>query len=429
MLIATSLMYSTDEWEIEKQKKAMGTWENIGFRIISCNVKEEIEVLRKVFPKVFFVELKRSGKEKTGKPFPYIYDMLQILSDHVLEEKELCGIINSDIFLKNISEEEIREHFVRNEKKVLIMHRYDIDNENDRAGEYYFSGVDAFFFQNNYISNFPDKGFMLGRPEWDHWFLYEASHAGMQILEIKNKIAFHIKHRQRWSAAESNTMVSNQMKEQKVQAFDEEYYYCTNEIMANLQNRVSLNGTGVSGEELLIEKDGFYMDAEREQLIQWENTAFQTENIPESIGVIYFKNNKPYRICAAHREVLVNLDGTFSLGSFFEKEKGKGCILKYVDFKDFDFVKKLGRFYVYPAGRASRLLVDCLNTYQIPILGMVDRDQSLCGKTYKDKEIFNLSVLENKDSYDHVLIVSNLYVKEIYDSLSKMIKKEKLIVL
>ena len=77
--------------------------------------------------------------------------MLQILSDNACEEKELCGIVNSDIFLKNILAEEIQEQFVEDENKVLIMHRYDIDDENDIAGEYYFSGIDAFFFQNNYI--------------------------------------------------------------------------------------------------------------------------------------------------------------------------------------------------------------------------------------------------------------------------------------
>lgn len=429
MLIATSLMYSQDKWEIEKQKKAMQTWEAIGFRVISCNVPEEIELLQKVFPQVTFIELERSGKEKTGKPFPFIYDILQILNSNVHEEKELCGIVNSDIFLKKISADEIRAHFVKYEKRILIMHRYDIDDESDITGEYYFSGIDAFFFQKSCISYFPDKGFMLGRPEWDHWFLYEAQKAGMQILEIKNKIAFHIKHKQRWTPAESNSMASNQIKKQETQSFDEEYYYHTNEIMADLQNRILLGDETNRRDELVIMKDGFYVDADRECLIQWEKEIFHTETVPESIGIVYFKNNKPYRICASHCEVTANQDETFSSGNIVENEKEKGIISKYIDFKDFDFVKTLGRFFVYPAGRASRLLIDCLDTYKIPVLGMVDRDKSLCGKKYKNREIFDLSVLENIDSYDHVLIVSNLYVKEIYESLAKSINKEKLLVI
>ena len=139
MLIATSLMYSEDEWEIEKQRKAMCTWKDMGFRVISCNVLTEIEILREVFPEVSFVELKRSGKEKAGKPFPFIYDILQALKNNTLEEKELCGIVNSDIFLKNVSANVIKEYFRVADNRVLIMHRYDIDNEYDTKGEYYFS--------------------------------------------------------------------------------------------------------------------------------------------------------------------------------------------------------------------------------------------------------------------------------------------------
>lgn len=429
MLIATSLMYSKDNLEIEKQKKAMQTWKDIGFRVISSNVIEEIEVLREVFPDVFFVELKRSGKELTGKPFPFIYDMLQALKGNTQKEDDICGIVNSDIFLKNISAEEIQAYFRVSDNRVLIMHRYDIDEEEDTKGEYYFSGIDVFFFERKYISIFPDKGFMLGRPEWDHWFLYEADNAGMQILEIKNKLAFHIKHRQRWTASESNQMASKQKNQVKKQSFDEEYYYRTNELMANLQNRILLGSPEGIPSETVIKQDGFWDDGNRENLMRWEKESFSIEDVPESIGVLYFKDNRPFRLCALHRQVKENVDGTFSLGEILENERDKGNILKYIDFKDFDFVKSLGKVYVYPAGRAARLLIDCLDAYHIPVLGMVDRDESLWGKTYMGKEIFGLSVLDDAFSYDHVIIASNLYVKEIYEGLSKSIDSDKLIVL
>ena len=113
----------------------------------------------------------------------------------------------------------------------------------------------------------------------------------------------------------------------------------------------------------------------------------------------------------------------------FPDERGKGSILRYINFKDFDFVSDLGRLYVYPAGRASRLLVDCLNTYKIPVLGMVDRDSSLWGTEYRGNKVYDLSVLEDTGSYDHILIATNLYVKEIYESLSAKVDKKKLIAL
>lgn len=429
MLIATSLMYSKDNLEIEKQKKAMRTWEDIGFRVISCNVVEEIEVLREIFPEASFVELKRSGKELTGKPFPFIYDMLQVLKSNVQKDDEICGIVNSDIFLKNISAQEIQAYFRVSDNRVVIMHRYDIDDEEDTKGEYYFSGIDVFFFERKYISVFSDKGFMLGRPEWDHWFLYEADKVGMQILEIKNKVAFHIKHKQRWTASESNQMASKQKNQVKKQSFDEEYFYRTNEIMANLQNRILLGSNEWSAKETVVKQDGFWNDRDRESLLKWEEECFFTTDVPESIGVLYFKDNHAFRLCALHRQVKNNSDGTFSLGEIFENERDKGSILRYIDFKDFDFVKGLGKVYVYPAGRAARLLIDCLDAYHIPVLGMVDRDEALWGKTYRGKEIFDLSVLSDETSFDHVIIATNLYVKEIYEGLSKLINKDKLIVL
>lgn len=429
MLIVTSLMYSEDNSEIGKQKKAMRIWEDIGFRVISCNVAEEIGVLRELFTEASFVELERSGKEATGKPFPFIYDMLQVLKSNVREDDEICGIVNSDIFLKNISAEEIQAYFRVSDKRVLIMHRYDIDDEEDTKGEYYFSGIDVFFFLKSLVDCIPDKGFMIGRPEWDHWFLYEADKAGMQILEIKNKIAFHIKHKQRWTASESNQMASKQKNQVKKQSFDEKYYYRTNEIMAKLQNRILLGSSELMPCETVVKQDGFWADIDRASLLKWEEECFPIGDVPESVGVVYFKNNRVFRLCALHRQVKENADGTFSLGEILANERDKGSILRYIDFKDFDFVKSLGKVYVYPAGRAARLLIDCLDAYHIPVLGMVDRDEALWGKTYRGKEIFELSVLHDATSFDHVIIATNLYVKEIYDELSKAIDEDKLIVL
>ena len=122
-------------------------------------------------------------------------------------------------------------------------------------------------------------------------------------------------------------------------------------------------------------------------------------------------------------------EGNVGLGTLFETEKSKGSILKYVDFKDLDFMKGLGRTYIYPAGRAARLLADCMDTYGIPLLGLVDRDESLWNTICQGHTIFGLDVLKDGKAFDHVLIASNLYVKEIYESLKEIVDEEKLIVL
>ena len=353
MLIATSLMYSTDEYEIQKQLKAIQTWKNMGFEVISCNVAEEIKLLRPFFQEITFVELARSGKEQMGKPFPYIYDILQALKYNCHNNKgEICGIINSDIFLKHLSIEALQSYFYSTPYTVLILHRYDIENELDTEGEYYFSGIDVFFFLNDYIDVFPDKGFMLGRPEWDHWFLGEAVKVGMKVREIKNKLAFHIKHKQRWTPSESNKMASKSRK--KNICLSEKYYFDTNEIMADLSNRIFLKSNVlIDDDELLIRNGSFYDDVERQDILQWEREVYEREKDVESTGLVYFKNSKAYRICALHREIVSNDQNKVILGNMFPQERSKGSILRYVDFRQLDFVKNLGRVYIYPAGRAS----------------------------------------------------------------------------
>lgn len=429
MLIATSLMYSQDEYEIQKQLKAIQTWKNMGFEVISCNVAEEIKLLQPFFQEIIFVELSRSGKEQAGKPFPYTYDILQALKHNCHNNKgEICGIINSDIFLKHLSIEALQSYFYSTPDTVLILHRYDIENELDTEGEYYFSGIDVFFFLNEYIDVFPDKGFMLGRPEWDHWFLGEAVKAGMKVREIKNKLAFHIKHKQRWTPSESNKMANKSRK--KNICLSERYYFETNEIMADLSNRIFLKGGVLTNRnELLIRNGDFYDDIERQNILQWEREVYEREEDVESVGLVYFKDSKAYRICALHREIISNDQNKVILGNIFPQERSKGSILRYVDFQQLDFVKNLGRVYIYPAGRAARLLLDCMDTYHIPALGVVDRDQSLWGTECQGHKINSLEVLSNGDAFDHVLIATNLYVKEIYLSLKEIVDEEKLIVI
>lgn len=422
-------MYSTDEYEIQKQLKAIQTWKNMGFEVISCNVAEEIKLLRPFFQEITFVELARSGKEQMGKPFPYIYDILQALKYNCHNNKgEICGIINSDIFLKHLSIEALQSYFYSTPYTVLILHRYDIENELDTEGEYYFSGIDVFFFLNDYIDVFPDKGFMLGRPEWDHWFLGEAVKVGMKVREIKNKLAFHIKHKQRWTPSESNKMASKSRK--KNICLSEKYYFDTNEIMADLSNRIFLKSNVlIDDDELLIRNGSFYDDVERQDILQWEREVYEREKDVESTGLVYFKNSKAYRICALHREIVSNDQNKVILGNMFPQERSKGSILRYVDFQQLDFVKNLGRVYIYPAGRAARLLLDCMDTYHIPVLGLVDRDRSLWDTECQGHRINSLEVLSNGGTFDHVLIVTNLYVREIYQSLKEIVDEEKLIVI
>lgn len=210
----------------------------------------------------------------------------------------------------------------------------------------------------------------------------------------------------------------------------EKYYFDTNEIMADLSNRIFLKSNVlIDDDELLIRNGSFYNDVERQDILQWEREVYEREKDVESTGLVYFKNSKAYRICALHREIVSNDRNKVILGNMFPQERSKGSILRYVDFQQLDFVKNLGRVYIYPAGRAARLLLDCMDTYHIPVLGLVDRDRSLWNTECQGHRINSLEALLNGDTFDHVLIATNLYVKEIYQSLKEIVDEEKLIVI
>ncbi len=74
-------------------------------------------------------------------------------------------------------------------------------------------------------------------------------------------------------------------------------------------------------------------------------------------------------------------------------------------------------------------MLDCMDTYHIPVLGLVDRDRSLWNTECQGHRINSLEALLNGDTFDHVLIATNLYVKEIYQSLKEIVDEEKLIVI
>lgn len=436
MKIITSIMCSDKDQDIKNQLDAVHTWKKSGFDVISCNIQTEIDLLKKIFIEIEFVEIQRTGKEKYGKTFPYISDMLQILKKRSIAPFETVGIINSDIYLRNITSKAVEKLFLENDKKLICLHRYDIDDVGMITGDYYFSGIDVFFLSEKYLNRFLDEGFLMGRPEWDHWMVYTAINAGLEILEIKNPVAFHVRHQQRWTAKESSSMVEAKAgkKENQTKLF-EEYYRKTNEALADVTNRIYIdrgfnkNGILMTGNSKLL-----YFEKDIEHVIEDQMIQYSISRAELPVGLGYRKAGKFYRICALHGELKRRYQVQFVLekGTDREIKADFGDLGIYMDFKDSGVSERLGRFYIYPAGRAARLMADCLNEYKEEnweLLGLVDQDKNLQVQFCMGKRIYDPKVLLDAGSYDSVLIVSNLYVDEIYEELSRIVDKNKLIVI
>ena len=194
---------------IENQQEAIGSWIANGFRVISCNVIEELESIQRYFPDVEFVELSRHAAEVIGKPCPYIYDLLQILK---AKADAVCGIVNSDIHIRGISEEFF--DFVREsaETSVVFARRQEVEKAEDMHtldSCMFLGGVDLFLFHREMINAFEDDGLILGQAMWDYWLPIMAKEHGIPLKELVNPVLFHIKHAFQWDDGVTDVISKN----------------------------------------------------------------------------------------------------------------------------------------------------------------------------------------------------------------------------
>lgn len=209
IILGTSLA----PFNIEKQMKAVKTWIDNGFQVISCNIKEEIEILREMFSDipVEFVEIKRNAE----KNLPYIQDILEEASDRT---ENVCGFINSDIFLSDMPSGMYGyiEHEAKN--SIIIIHRNEINQLEDIKNldwKLHFDGIDMFFLDKALVNGFFDDGFYV-QSVWDLCILIKCKMLGITMKELVNPIAFHQRHTIKWDFEKSELLVKK---------FMEKYFY------------------------------------------------------------------------------------------------------------------------------------------------------------------------------------------------------------
>lgn len=181
---------------IENQRKAIDTWVQAGFDVVSLNCIEEIEIIKPFFPDIEFITVTRDARYRFGKPYVYLDDFFEYYrkSDH-----QVCSIINSDIYLININEKLIS--FIKDETRDSLIYgsRVDIDSLDNLNGKFVSTGFDYFFFDRSIIDTYPKEEFCLGQPFWDHWIIVSPIIKGINVKHMINPIAFHVKHILNWN--------------------------------------------------------------------------------------------------------------------------------------------------------------------------------------------------------------------------------------
>lgn len=187
IIVATSIA----PFEIEKQQLAVQTWLELGFSVISLNIRDEINQLQSSFEGVKFHEVKRDARKQYGKPLVYVNDLLKYLQGC---EAEVCGIVNSDIHLR--ADKDFVSYIYRQTKgSTLFASRIDIDSIESVGGELYGYGFDMFFFDRDLLHHFPDcDTFCLGIPWWDYWLPCIALKKELNPKYLQDTVAYHVQH-------------------------------------------------------------------------------------------------------------------------------------------------------------------------------------------------------------------------------------------
>jgi hypothetical protein len=190
-----SLATSIAPRNIGLQQDAIATWMKLGFEVFSANSKDEINSIKGFFPDVKFAEVTRTGLAIAGKPVVYFDDIMKILES---TGSEICGIVNSDIYL--LAENSMIEFIAKESRDGFVFgSRIDVDNINSLIGEEYVQGFDFFFFNRSIIKSYLQTDFCLGTPWWDYWAPLVPIVKGLPTKQLTSPFAYHIKHPARWS--------------------------------------------------------------------------------------------------------------------------------------------------------------------------------------------------------------------------------------
>jgi len=176
--------------ELAKQKRAIQSWLDLGFEVISLNIHKELELLQPEFPDVKFVPAGRNGTRLAGKPYVFVDDVLAAL------QKTACrvvGIVNSDIELR--ANPQLVDYLHQAATGSFICaSRIDVAQAEDSDGKLYHRGFDSFFFDQSIVDRLSKTKFMLGVPWWDYWFPYAVIEQGIPVKRLETPLAYHLRH-------------------------------------------------------------------------------------------------------------------------------------------------------------------------------------------------------------------------------------------
>jgi hypothetical protein len=171
----------------EAQNEAMSSWAS-NFTIYSVNTKQEIEIIKDLYPYIEFIETSDTYNYK-GKKLIKINAILSAIKK--IDEDYAC-IINSDIILNDKIDINflLKDRYLDN--GIVISTRYELDN--DKIPYPFTSGYDLFLFNKKNIDLFFNNNYVIGMPWWDYWIPIIANKNKFNIYHVNSKLIYHKTH-------------------------------------------------------------------------------------------------------------------------------------------------------------------------------------------------------------------------------------------
>lgn len=457
-------------YNIEIQRFAIRSWIRCGLKVISCNVREEIEKLKDQFSDVEFVEIVRTAKE-TGKPLPYFQDILSLVAQR---SDFVCGYINSDIILDGITQEMLAYIGHEAMESLVFLHRNEINSMHDISEmnwDMHFDGIDLFFVDKTIAPVFFDEGFYV-QSLWCQALLVKCRKQGIKIKELVNPVAFHIRHTIRWDIEKYRELLKRFVVNNFTNV-DNSYNFLIDNYYSILLND-TIKICYCDSETALCHVSGSLGYSKLKCMIVGQDYPYikiiDSES-DENKNSLIFEINDEVILTKCFFKLIVWIFHHFNckkieLGAFFVSEV-KGCytynelnrnmyflkelyskadrysicvysqagekalrvcspmIRKHVDLRNAPFISTLRiiqNTYIMPAGNRA---CEWLERYgaRIPeklIKGFLDNAESKIGKTVQGLKVYSVNSFDNVNERISVIVASKYYHQEIIQALKQI---------
>lgn len=170
---------------LERQKEAISTWGD--YDVYSFNTAKEIEVLKKEFTNVTFIENNRTAEHYFGKPYPLIsafIDHFKTLSDdaYILINSDIEVCANIDFKLLDAS---------------AVFHRYNYDEKDESV---YLYGLDMFYLLSKDLEVFSQSLLCIGQCFWDYMVPYRLIENNRKCYRVTTKSIRHKSHKENYTS-------------------------------------------------------------------------------------------------------------------------------------------------------------------------------------------------------------------------------------